>query len=60
MEILKSLLADPQSLILAVGGLLTFLAFVATMTETKRDDQIVGKVQAVIKRIGEFLAEKNK
>lgn len=59
MEIIKALIADPAALTLAIGGLLTFLAFAATFTETKRDDQIVGKLQAVLKRVGQFMADKN-
>ena len=59
MEIISFITSHIDELFAIVAAFVAFAATVATMTETKRDDSIIANVQAVVRRVGEYLADRN-
>lgn len=59
MEQIQWLIANFEIILAAVASIVGGLVVIATYTPTQKDDQILGKVQAVIKRINQYFVDKN-
>ena len=60
MEQVQWLMANFEVIFGAVAAIVGGLVVLATYTPTQKDDQVLGKVQAVVSRIAQYLADKNK
>lgn len=60
MEQIQWLIANFEVIFSAVAAIVGGLVVLATYTPTQKDDQVLGKIQAVISRVSQYLADKNK
>jgi len=60
MEQVQWLMANFEVIFGAIAAIVGGLVVLATFTPTQKDDQVLGKIQAVISRVSQYLADKNK
>lgn len=60
MEQIQWAMANFEVIFGAVAAIVGGLVVIATYTPTQKDDQVLGKIQAVVSRISQYLADKNK